>query len=159
MPKVLVLYHSRSGHTDLMARRIRDALREEGLEVTCRRVEDTNVDELLDAEGVIIGSPTYYGTMAAEIKRFLDDSITHHTRLDGKVGAAFATADSTGQETTVLSILEALLIHGMIIQGDCNGLHYGVTSVNEPQESDAENCRRFAHRFASLVNRIYESRR
>ncbi len=158
MPKVLIVYHSRTGHTDLMARRIRDALEQEGLEVTCRRVEDTDVDELLDAEGVIIGSPTYYGTMAAEIKRFLDESIMHHTRLDGKVGAAFATAGSTGQETTILSILEALLIHGMIIQGNCNGLHYGVTTMGEPHAADEQNCRRFAHRFARLVNRICEAR-
>ncbi|MFC2009035.1 flavodoxin family protein [Chloroflexota bacterium] len=154
MARVLVVYHSRSGNTELMANRISEALRQEGVEVDCKKVEDADVDELLAVDGVVIGSPTYYGTMAAEIKRFLDESVRHHTKLDGKVGAAFATAGSTGQETTVLSILEALLIHGMIVQGDCRGLHYGVTSVGAPQESDVQNCRRFARRFAALVKRV-----
>ena len=154
MPGVLVVYHSRSGHTELMAGRICGALRDEGLEVTCKKVEDANVDELLSVDGVVIGSPTYYGTMSAPVKRFLDESVKHHTRLDGKVGAAFSTSGSTGQETTVLSILAALLIHGMIIQGDCRGLHYGVTSVGGQQDSDVDTCKRFAHRFAALVKRV-----
>ena len=153
-PRILVVYHSRTGRTESMANTIGDMLREEELEVNCIRVENANVDQLLQFDGVIIGSPTYYGTMAAEVKRFLDDSVRYHTRLDGKVGAAFATAGSTGQETTVLSILEALLIHGMVIQGDCKGLHYGVTSVGEVAESESENCRRFASRYAALVRRV-----
>jgi NAD(P)H dehydrogenase (quinone) len=154
MARVLVVYHSRSGHTELMANRIADALRGEGLEVVCRKVGEANVDELLDVDGVVVGSPTYYGAMAAEVKSFLDRSVKHHTKLDGKVGAAFATSNSTGQETTVLSILQALLIHGMVIQGDCSGLHYGVTSVGEAKESDAQYCKRFAQRYAALVRRV-----
>jgi NAD(P)H dehydrogenase (quinone) len=158
MPSVMVTYHSRSGHTKLMAERISMALRGEGLDVTCKRVEETSVDELLGVDGVVIGSPTYYGTMSAEIKRFLDESVRHHTKLDGKVGAAFASSGSTGQETTVLSILAALLIHGMIIQGDCSGLHYGVTAVGPQQEgSDAELYKRFARRYAALVRRVCTS--
>lgn len=157
MPSVLVIYHSRTGHTELMATTISDAIRTEGLDVICKRVEEAEVDDLLHVDGLVIGSPTYYGTMAAEIKRFLDESIKHHGRLDGKVGAAFSSSGSTGQETTVLSILEALLIHGMIIQGDCRGLHYGVTSVGEQQESHQQNCKRFGQRFARLVKRVSAS--
>ncbi len=154
MVRVLVIYHSRNGHTELLATRIAEALRGEGLEVTCKKVQDASVDELLDIDGVVIGSPTYYGTMAGEVKSFLDRSVRHHMKLDGKVGAAFATSGSTGHETTVLSILQALLIHGMIIQGDCKSLHYGVTSTGEAKESDALNCKRFAQRFAALVKRV-----
>ena len=157
MARVLVVYYSRSGNTELMATRISDALSEEGLEVSCKKVEDADVDELLSVEGVVVGSPTYCGTMAAEVKKFLDESVRHHTKLDGKVGAAFATAGSTGQETTVLSILEGFLTHGMIVQGDCRGLHYGVTSVGSPKESDVQDCRRFARRYAALLTRVYSS--
>lgn len=157
MARVLVVYYSRSGHTELMANRIADGLRTEGLKVTCKKVEETNVDELLDVDGVVVGSPTYYGTMAAEVKSFLDRSVKHHTKLDGKVGAAFATSNSTGQETTVLSILQALLIHGMVIQGDCSGLHYGVTSVGEAKDNDVQHCERFAKRYAALVKRLRPS--
>ena len=157
MPKVLVIYYSRSGNTELMAKRINDAIRDEKLDVTCKKVEETDPDELLEIDGLVIGSPTYYGTMAAEIKKFLDDSIKHHGKLDGKVGAAFSSAASMGQETTVLSILEALLIHGMIIQGDAKGHHYGVTSLGKPKENDLQRCKRFGQRFAKLVKQIYIS--
>ena len=157
MPKVLVIYYSRSGNTELMAKRINDTIRDEKLDVTCKKVEETDPDELLEIDGLVIGSPTYYGTMAAEIKKFLDDSIKHHGKLDGKVGAAFSSAASMGQETTVLSILEALLIHGMIIQGDAKGHHYGVTSLGKPKENDLQRCKRFGQRFAKLVKQIYIS--
>ncbi len=154
MPKVLVVYYSRTGNTESIARTIAEAITDEGLDVECKKVEDTNPDELLDVDGLVVGSPTYYGTMAAEIKKFLDDSVKHHGKLDGKVGAAFASAASTGQETTIISILEALLIHGMIVQGDPRGHHYGVTSLGKPGEQDLERCKRFGQRFARLVKQI-----
>jgi NAD(P)H dehydrogenase (quinone) len=154
MPRVLVVYHSRTGRTESLAREISDALEAEGLEVDCRNVAGVQADDLLQADGIVVGSPTYYGTMAAEVKRLLDESVRFHGKLDGKVGAAFASAGSTGQETTVLSILEALLIHGMIIQGDYSGLHYGVTSVGERTEDDTNRCRRFGKRYARLVRLV-----
>ncbi len=157
MTHVLIVYHSRTGTTQSMAHQISAALQEEGLKVVCKKVEEANVEEMLEADGVIVGSPTYYGTMAAEVKDFLDRSVAYHTRLDGKVGAAFASAGSTGQETTVLSIIQALLIHGMIVQGDCQGLHYGATSVGKPSESLDRSCRRFAKRYAALVKRVCAS--
>ncbi len=154
MAKVLIVYYSRTGNTESMAKAIAKALAEENLDVVCKKVEDVGSDELLEVDGLIIGSPTYYGTMAAEIKKFLDDSVKHHGKLDGKVGAAFASAASTGQETTIFSILEALLIHGMIVQGDPKGHHYGVTSTGKPSEQVLERCRRFGQRFATLVKQI-----
>ena len=154
MLRVLVLYHSRSGHTESLAKLIAEAIAAQGLDVVCKKVVDANPDELLDVDGVVLGSPTYYGNMAAEMKKFLDDSIKHHGKLDGKVGAAFATAGTMGQETTVISLLQALLIHGMIIQGDFKGHHYGVTALGKPDEKDIQRCQRFGQRFAQLVKQI-----
>jgi len=154
MPKVLVVYYSRTGNTEAMAKSIADTIATENLDVECKKVENTTPDELLDIDGLIIGSPTYYGTMAAEIKKFLDDSVKHHGKLDGKVGAAFASAAVTGHETTVISLLEALLIHGMIVQGDPRGHHYGATSLGKPIEQDLERCKRFGQRFAKLVRLV-----
>jgi len=153
MAKVLIAYYSRSGNTESMAKAIAKGVRDENLDVVCKKVEDVDVDELLQVDGLIVGSPTYYGTMAAEIKKFFDASVEHHGKLDGKVGAAFASADTSGYETTVFSILEALLIHGMIVQGDPKGPHYGVTSIGKPDGRVLENCQRLGRRFASLVKR------
>lgn len=154
VPSVLIIFHTRSGHTEALAKFIAQAIAAENLDVTCKKVSDTSLEELLEADGIIIGSPTYYGTMAAEIKKFLDDSTKYHGKLDGKVGGAFSSAASTGQETTVISIIEALLIHGMIVQGDFRGLHYGVTCLGKPNEEDAHKCKRFGQRFARLVKRV-----
>ncbi|UCB45045.1 MAG: NAD(P)H-dependent oxidoreductase [Spirochaetota bacterium] len=156
MSKVLVVYYSRSGNTEAMAKIIAEAMDNENVDVECKKVQDTSVDELLDADGVVVGSPTYYGTMAAEIKKFLDESIKHHGKLDGKVGAAFSSAHVTGHETTVISILEALLIHGMVIQGDPQGYHYGATSLLKPDEEETNGCRRFGKRVAALIKRVTE---
>ena len=94
--------------------------------------------------------------MAAEIKKLMDESVKHHGRLDGKVGAAFASAAISGHETTVMSILQVLLIHGMVIQGDSEGPHYGSTSIGEPGEEEAKWCNRFGQRIARLVKRLYK---
>ncbi len=155
MSKVLIVYYSRTGNTERMANIIAEAIKENNIDVECKKVENTDPKELLDVDGVVIGSPTYYGTMAAEIKKFIDDSVKYHGKLDGKVGAAFSSAAITGHETTVMSILEALLIHGMIIQGDPSGQHYGATTVGKPDKSEAKWCQRFGQRIAELVKLIF----
>jgi NAD(P)H dehydrogenase (quinone) len=153
MAKALVVYYSKSGHTQKMAEMIADGLKEEGVDTTCKSVTDADIDEMRNYDGIVVGSPTYYGTMAAEVKKFLDDSVKYHGRLDGMVGGAFATAAITGHETTIISIIEALLIHGMIVQGDPSGHHYGPVAVGKVDGAE-KRCRRFAERFAALLNRL-----
>lgn len=155
MSKVLIVYYSRTGNTERMANIIAEAIKENNVDVECKKVENTDLKELLDVDGIVIGSPTYYGTMAAEIKKFIDNSVTYHGKLEGKVGGAFSSAAITGHETTVMSILEALLIHGMIIQGDSGGQHYGATTVGKPDENEAKRCQRFGQRIAKLVELIF----
>ena len=138
-----------------MANIIMEAIMENDIDVECKKVENTEPKELLDVDGIVFGSPTYYGTMAAEIKKFIDDSVTYHGKLEGKVGGAFSSAAITGHETTVMSILEALLIHGMIIQGDSGGQHYGATTVGKSDKNEAKWCQRFGQRIAELVKLIF----
>jgi NAD(P)H dehydrogenase (quinone) len=156
MAKVLVVYYSRSGNTEKMAKLIAEHIRNHGVEVTLTKVQDTKPEDLKAADGIIIGSPTYYGSMAAEIKALLDESVKLHGRLDGKVGAAFSTAANIagGNETTILSILTAMLIHGFIIQGDPKGSHYGPVAIGAPDERAKEECIRLAERFIALLNRF-----
>ncbi|MCX7918400.1 MAG: NAD(P)H-dependent oxidoreductase [bacterium] len=156
MPKVLIIYYSRSGNTEKLAKYIEDGIKSEGVEVICKKVQDVSVKELLDYEGIVIGSPVYYGTMAAEIKKLLDDSVQFHGKLDGKVGAAFSTSANIagGNETTILDILAAMLIHGMIIQGDPKGDHYGSVAIGKPDDRAKDNAIRQGKRIAKLVKRI-----
>ena len=156
MPKVLVVYYSRTGNTEKMAGYIAEEVREEGVDVEVKRAEDTKPEDLLEADGIVMGSPTYYGTMAAELKKLLDDSVKYHGSLDGKVGGAFASSAQVGggNETTILDIVNALLIHGMVVQGDPQGDHYGPVAIGAPDGRAAEECRRRGRRIAQLVKKL-----
>lgn len=157
MARVLVAYYSRSGNTREMADHVAEGVREAGGQVDVRPVTDVSVDDLLEYEGIIIGSPTYYGVMSAEVKKLFDKSFEHHGGLSGKVGGAFATAANIGggNETTLLSILEAMLIHGMIVEGAAEGDHYGPVSIGGPDESVAKQCRALGARVSRLADRLF----
>ncbi len=153
---VLIVYYSEGGTTKKMAEIIGKKIKEEGVEVEIKNVEETKAEELIKYEGIIVGSPTYYGTLAGKIKKLFDESVMFHGKLDGKVAGAFTSSANVGggNETTILSILEAMLIHGMIIQGDFRGDHYGPVAVGRIDSRCRDNCIRFAQRFVDLLGRI-----
>ncbi len=151
MAKVLIVYQSKSGNTEKMAKMIGEAVEGEGLHVEIKIAKDTTPEDMRAADGIIVGSPTYYGVMGGELKYLFDRSVAVHGKLDGKVGGAFATAAVSGFETTIRGIHDAMLIHGMVIQGDPSGNHYGPVSIGEPEGPERESCRRFGERFAQLV--------
>ena len=154
MPKVLILYYSKSGNTREMAELVVEgAMREKNIQVKVKSVEKAQIEDLLDADGVVIGSPTYYGSMAAEIKKFIDDSVELHGELEGKIGGAFASSGGIGggNETTILDILKALLIHGMVIQGASEGGHYGPVAIGKPDARSKKECIAYGQRIAKLV--------
>jgi NAD(P)H dehydrogenase (quinone) len=160
MAKALVIYYSRTGHTKKMAEYILEGIKKEGkaeFKAFIKDVKDVKVEDLLDYDVIIIGSPTYYGSMACEIKKLLDDSVKFHGKLEGKIGAAFASSANVGggNETTVLDILNAMLIHGMIIQGDPQGDHYGPVAIGAPDDRAAKECLRLGSRIAKLAKELY----
>jgi NAD(P)H dehydrogenase (quinone) len=156
MPTVLILYHSRSGNTEEMAKGIEEGVKSEGAKVVRKKVGNATLQDLLKADGIILGSPTYYGTMAAEIKAFLDRSVKYHGKLEGKVGAAFSSGGGIGGgvETAVLDMVKTLLIHGMIVQGDPWGSHYGVVSIGKPNVTVRKECRKLGEKVARLIKRL-----
>lgn len=159
MAKMLICYYSRSGNTAKMAEEVAAGAREvTPVSVDLRPIGEVSPDALLNFDCIVIGSPVYYGTMAAEVKDLIDKSVKHHGKLTGKVGGAFASSGGPGggNETTVLDIVKALLIHGMIVQGDAEGDHYGPIAVGAPDERSRAECRRFGRRMAELASRIAE---
>jgi len=160
VPRVLVVYDSKTGNTERMALAVAEgARRVEGVEVTVKRVGEASVDDLVGADGIIVGSPTYYGQMSARVKDLFDRSVEVHGRLRGKVGAAFTSSGGTasGAETTLLSIIQAMLIHGMIIQGRSRHKHYGAAAVGAPDAGELTTCRELGERTARLVLRLSPS--
>jgi NAD(P)H dehydrogenase (quinone) len=157
MVKILICYYSKSGNTKSMAEHIAKGAEEEGAEVHLRDVEEVNADELLGYEGLIFGSPTYYGTCAAPIKELIDESVKHHGKFEGKVGGAFTSSGNLagGNETTILNILQMLLIHGMVVKGDPKGSHYGPVAVDSPDTDSEMECKRYGRRIAQLTKALF----
>jgi len=156
MAKALVIYYSRTGNTKKMAESVAEGIKNEGMEVVIKEVKDVDAGELLKYDAIAIGSPTYYGSVASEIKKLLDESVKFHGKLEGKIGAAFASSANVGggNETTILDTLNAMLIHGMIIQGDPQGGHYGAVAIGAPDSRATKQCVRLGSRIVKLVKRL-----
>jgi NAD(P)H dehydrogenase (quinone) len=156
MAKGIVIYYSRSGNTKQMAEMIAKAMADAGLETDCKSIDKVKVDDLLTYDAIVVGSPTYYGSMAAQIKQLIDDAVVKHGQLDGKVGAAFTSSANVGggNETTILGILQAMLISGMVVQGDPQGDHYGPVSIGKPDQRVEKLCARWGKRIVELTMKL-----
>jgi NAD(P)H dehydrogenase (quinone) len=141
MTKVLVLYYSSYGHIEKMASAVAQGVREAGAEAFVKRVPElvpdevarksgfkldqaapiATVDELADYDAIIIGTPTRFGNMAAQMKNFLDQTggLWAQGKLIGKAGAVFTSTASQhgGQESTILATQIVLLHQGLVVVG------------------------------------------
>lgn len=157
--QVLVMYYSRTGNTKKLAEHIAEGVQDvKDVKCVLKPVSEITKDDFLLSEGIIAGSPVYFGTMAAEIKAVFDKFVGIRQQMGDKVGAAFATSadQSGGKETTIISIIQAMLIYGMIITGDpldATG-HYGVSCVGAPDEQTAINAKKLGKKVALLVKKL-----
>jgi NAD(P)H dehydrogenase (quinone) len=141
MTKVLVLYYSSFGHIERMAEAEAEGARFAGAHVDIKRVPElvprmqaqaarykldqvapaAHVEDLLDYDAVIFGTPTRYGNMAAQMKNFIDQTggLWAKDKLVGKVGSVFTATASQhgGQETTIISFHVVLMHLGFIVIG------------------------------------------
>ena len=141
MTRVLVLYYSSYGHIEKMAGAVAEGVREAGAEAAIKRVPElvpeeiarksgfkldqpapiATVNELPDYDAIIIGVPTRFGNMPAQMKNFLDQTggLWAGGKLIGKVGSVFSSSATQhgGQESTILSTHTVLLHQGMVIVG------------------------------------------
>jgi NAD(P)H dehydrogenase (quinone) len=153
------MYYSKSGNTQKLAEEIAKGVAVvDGVESVLKPVSEVTREDFLSSDGIIAGSPVYFGTMAAELKEVFDRFVGVRRQMGDKIGAAFATAGdpSGGKETTIISIIEAMLIYGMIIVGDpldATG-HYGVSCTGAPDEETCKNGAKLGTRVALLAKRL-----
>ncbi len=158
MVKALVCYYSKTGNTEKMAEKIATELRDQGIATELSRVEKTSVDVLPEYDAIVLGSPVYYGSMAWPMKKFLDESVKYHRKLQGKVGAAFTSSMRIGggNETALLDILHGLLIHGMVVQGVADSDHYGPVALGKPEKTALKACTAHARSIADLAKKLFD---
>lgn len=154
MPEILIVYFSNGGNTEKLAKAIAEGVKEGGGNPTLKTTDNVDINTLPEYDGIIAGSPVYFGTMAAELKKFFDESVVVRRKLTDKIGAAFATSAhrTGGKETTIMSILQAMLIAGMIVVGDPieTGGHYGAAGSDE---TGLKEGRALGKRVARIASR------
>ena len=189
--QILVLFYSQFGATREMAEIIADGVESTGAEACLRTVPkvSTNTEaidppvpesgaiyctekDLMQCDGLVMGSPTRFGNMASSLKYFLDGTgaIWMNGNLVDKPAAVFTSCSSMhgGQESTLLSMMLPLLHHGMVISGIpytesslsetlTGGTPYGAshlagTNSNNPlSEHEKELCLALGKRVAKLA--------
>ena len=194
--EILVLYYSRHGATAEMATHIARGVEERdgatarlrtvpAISTVCEAIEDeippagppyAEMDDLADCQGLILGSPTRFGNMAAPMKYFIDQTsnLWLAGKMAGKPAAVFTSTSSLhgGQETTLYSMMLPLLHHGMLITGlpysepallktTTGGTPYGpshlagVDSRNPLSDDEIDLCRALGRRVADIALRLH----
>lgn len=193
-PYVLVLYYSRNGSTATMAQQIARGVEAAGLEARIRTVPPVSPDtqaslppvpdegaiyasdeDLINCSGLLLGSPTRFGNMAAPLKYFLDgtSNLWMTGKLAGKPAGVFSASSSLhgGQESTLLSMMLPLIHHGMLIAGipytepgllttQAGGTPYGATHYSgedgkaEFTDIEKQLCHAQGKRIAELALRL-----
>lgn len=198
MSKVLVLYYSSYGHLETMASAVAEGARSAGAVVDIKRVPETAPTEVAKAahfkleqaapvasvadlehyDAIIVGAPTRFGRMPAQMASFLDQAggLWARGALNGKVGAAFTSTATQhgGQEMTLFSLITNLLHFGMVVVGlpyshqgqmtldeIVGGSPYGATTIaggqgqRQPSAIELEGARHQGKLVAETANKLF----
>lgn len=168
--KILVLYHSNTENTLRMAELVAEGARQlDDVDVRLKSVDQADHTDLDWCDGIALGSPTNYGTVSWQMKKWWDDQpIENWGRRDGKIGCVFSSAGAWGggQEWACMSLISILINYGFLIFGltDYTGVkfsaHYGAISAGAPEdERGKEACRRLGRRLAEWTACMITGRR
>ena len=120
MKNIVIIYYSQTGNTEALARGVALGVESEDIQATLKKVGETTNDDLIKADAIIVGSPVYFGSMAAPIKKMFDQSVAIRRQLKDKIGAAFVTAGhhSGGKERRIpcFSIFPSLANHYQVME-------------------------------------------
>ena len=160
--RILVLYHSESGHTKLMADLVAEGAGSvPETEVRLKTVAEATADDLVWCDGIAAGSPTHMGTIAWQMKRFWDEVAQPlWFQIEGKLGCAFSSSGGQGGggELTCLALQIVLMNYGLLVFGipdyvaPGQTLHYGAICAGKPRnDGEKEACRRLGRRLSEWV--------
>lgn len=131
MSKVVVVYDSRTGNTEKMAKAVADGAKSvKGVSVALLKVDKATRSDLLGAQGIIVGSPTHYHTITSRLSTFLDKAVG--SPLKGKTGGAFGSYLWEGEAVEDLN--RAMIGSGMEL------VSQGVRAKGAPSEEDLSRC-------------------
>jgi len=135
----------------------------EDIEVKLNHVGKADPEDLLNSDGIIIGSPTHCGVMSWKLKKFFDENVsTAWGKVEGKIAAAFSSSGGLGggNEMAVMSMVNLLLNYGYLVFGlpeyAAPGVtaHYGAVAVGEPDENEIKACEMLGKKTAEYVKKM-----
>jgi len=135
MVEVLVLYYSRGGRTEALAKAVADGVKSKGGLARVRRVDFATVDDFISCDAVAFGSPNYFGYMAGLMKDFFDKALSIREKVTGKPAAAFTSGGGSGNAALVS-------LEGMFASFKLEKVADGVVSKGEPSRQDLEACKK-----------------
>ena len=164
MARILLIYDSRGGLTEQLADSIEAGITSAGALCLRRRVDDATVQDLLDADGYVVGSPNWSG-MTGKLKEWWDFSgdLWESGELAGRPAAAFTAgySRSGGIEATLLQLFHLLVAHGLVFVGmpwsermRVSGSYYGATAHGAVTDDDRDQASALGRRVAEIAERL-----
>ena len=162
--KLCVIYHSQSGNTARMAQEIVRGIQSvEGMEARAFSIDETiDHDYVAQCSTVIIGTPTYNGTLSGKMKLFLESAPKQYG-FAGKLGGAFATANYIhgGGDIAIQCVLLHLMCAGMAVYsgGGAYGvpvIHLGPVAIASDLDAFTELFRTYGARMAQETAALFD---
>ena len=158
--KVLVVYYSQGGNTEKMAKAVAEGAQKiVGVTALAKKVADVSGEDLKTADALLLGSPTYYGDMAGQMKSFIDDwFFKFRVSLVDKIGGAFSSGlgGTGGKEHVLYSLVIAMMNAGMIVAGPLiEGMGgVGVSALDPVNDVALKECRALGEHVANVARRV-----
>ena len=145
-----VVYYTGTGNTKRMAEEIGKGAKRLGVEVEVKSVEECGLDGLASADGIVMGSPTYFSNVAWQVKKLIDESIILYRKghqLRDKVGGCFTSAGTCRDGKDCIRMLELAL-----------GLHHKLRMVTgiirasgDREEEVTKMCQQYGMKIAKQI--------
>lgn len=158
--KIAILYYSVSGNTKSIGEYIEKGIKKyENIETKLMHIDEVDEAFLLESKAVIFGSPTYYASIAWQMKKWFD---TAKINLNGKIGSCYATANSMGGGSEIVEsgLITLMVCKGMLVYtgGTENGqpfTHLGAVSVKAGEEFHKNRAEALGERIAKKVLELF----
>jgi flavodoxin short chain len=144
MAQAIIVYDTRSGNTEKMAKTVEEGMKEAGVDVLSKRTVNAKADDLTNVDAVVLGAPTYHHDLIQSMKTFLFEM--EKADLKGKVGAAFGSYGWSGESIQMMTDTMKH-IFGM------NVIEPGLKVLRRPDESGLEQCKEFGRKIAGKIQR------
>ncbi|TET41818.1 MAG: FprA family A-type flavoprotein [Dehalococcoidia bacterium] len=142
MSQAIIIYDTRSGNTEKMAKAIEEGMQEAGVKVLSKRTVNAKADDLTNVDAVVLGAPTYHHDLIQSMKTFLFQM--EKADLKGKIGAAFGSYGWSGESVQMMTDTMKHIFGMSVIEP-------GLKILRRPDESGLKQCQEFGREIAEKI--------